>query len=219
MAVLKGTEKVWISDSYLDTSIVKRLTFLPPVSAQNYNEEIRRFGAIQSKYREGNKLDYSEIPNVAYGLYNDTRFRSLPAFFDISGLFIVSQRFLEVAKGFNVGGTEFSPLRIYQGNRTEEILGPWYFLNIGCRKHVFLPQYSTGSFRPYNSKTIDRWSAEGVKDNEIAVSSAALSGCDLWSDPSLSAAFFISGALEAALKEAKLASTLRRRLCMVMDEN
>lgn len=118
---------------------------------------------------------------------------------------------------FDTGDTELSPIRLYQGNRTEEIVGPWYFLNVDCRKCVFLPEQSSGGFRPYNSKTIDRWSVEGVKDKEIAVSAAALEGSHLWTDPSLGCALFISGPLEAALKETGATRTLRRRSCRILE--
>lgn len=56
------------------------------------------------------------------------------------------------------------------------------------------------------------------KDNEIAVARSALEKCDLWHDPGLFGAFFISGPLEAALKEARVTRTLRRHRCVVVND-
>lgn len=83
-----GHGKIWICDSYLDSSIVKRLSLLP--DNKGYTPELQRLGEIRRKYQQGEKLDEDESPRVAYGKYRDTRFRKLPDFFCVDGFFAVS---------------------------------------------------------------------------------------------------------------------------------
>jgi hypothetical protein len=62
------------------------------------------------------------------------------------------------------------------------------------------------SFLARNKKTgQELWSGPiEPKDGEIAVSASARVGADLWVDPKLSSAIFMSGALHDAIEAAKL---------------
>lgn len=63
-----------------------------------------------------------------------------------------------------------------------------------------------------------RWAIEFPKDNQIAVSSrVALTGPDVWIDPTLLHPIFFSDRLVQALRAAKVTRTIRLRSCRVVD--
>ena len=55
-----------------------------------------------------------------------------------------------------------------------------------------------------------------MQDKDIAVSSSALDGPDLWMDPQMRDAFFVSHALAQALRVAKVSRPFKLRKCVVV---
>lgn len=207
---------MWVSDSLADPSIVEFLTFLPRADEPAYEAHLARLGLAQKKHRNGQKLSEDELLSSAFGIYKDRLVGTLPDFFSINGLLVVSNAFKAVIETFRLGETDFAPLSIYEWDRQTRVEGNWFILNFGCLRSAFNPMRSRGNFRPYNKKTSDRWTALILQDDDIAVSDASTFGCDLWIDEKLSSAFFMTENLKGALDAAKLSCNIRLRRCITI---
>lgn len=212
-------EKVWVSDSFLNTSITAKLSVMPDGLLENPDmAEMNRLEALQKRYVVGDTIPPTELYTTAYGYFRETRIGSLPDFFSITGFLVVSSTFADVLVKFNIGSGYLHKIELFQGNRTTLIPGDWFILVFGCKKEAFLPDRSTGGYKHPEMWPERRWKIQKPTDRQIAVASSALNGCDLWTDPRLARAFFMSEALEAALKANKLTRTIRRALCSVVRD-
>ena len=218
------TEKIWVSDCFLDSSNISKFNLNPDDQGKDYwqdaefREEMDRLDKLMRKHEAGDTLTEEERPKRANPRYKELRFEKLPHFFRVNAFIVVSSDFAGVLGGFDLGNGGLSKIELYQGNRTELLPGDWYFLNLGCQKQAFRPDHSTGGYNHPEMWPKDKWMVTHPKDNEIAVSTLALGGCDLWTDATLDGALFLSGRLEAALKAAKLTRNVRRAKCTIVDE-
>lgn len=212
--------KIWVSDSFLNTSIIAKLSVMPDGLLENPDmAELNRLEAIQKRYGAGETIPTEELYSKAYGNFRETRIGSLPDFFAINGFLLVSAAFADVLTNFNLGSGYLHRMELFQGNRTEAIPGDWFVLVFGCSQAAFLPDRSTGGYKHPEMWPEGRWKIHKPVDRQIAVSASALRQCDLWIDPRLSGAFFMSEGLETALKANKLTRTVRRALCTIVAEN
>ncbi|UWP97962.1 hypothetical protein [Aliiroseovarius crassostreae] len=145
---------------------------------------------------------------------------SLPHYFDAGGYHIVSRTLADILRDFDLGETRLHPIEIYQFDRKTPVDGKFELLSIGERKHSFLPEFSEGARQTYGDD-YDIWKLPGtVRDDMFSVSSAALSGPDLWMEtPRLPRYFFLSGRLVEALKKAKINKSLLLHRCRVLAAN
>ncbi len=219
------TERVWVSDCFMDPSNMSRFNLNPDNQGKDYwqdteyREELERLDKLMRRHEAGDSLTEDERPTRAHPIYKDLRIGKLPDFFRINAFIVVSSRFADVLGGFDLGKGGLSKIELYQGNRTELVPGAWYFLNLGCHKQVFRPERSTGGFIQPELWPKGKLLISSPKNNQIAVSASALQGCDLWTDPGRVNALFLSGPLEAALKAAKLTRNVRRARCRIVNEN
>jgi hypothetical protein len=217
------TEKVWVGDCFLDSSNMSKFDLNPDGEGKDYlrdtdyREELERLDKLMRKHEAGGTLTEEERPRRAHPRYKDLRIGKLPHFFRVNAFIVVSADFADVLGGFDLGKGGSSKIELYQGNRTELVPGDWYFLNLGCQKQAFRPEHSSGCDHP-EVWPAGLWMPRLPKDGDIAVSASALQGCDLWTDPNLVGALFLSGRLEAALKAAKLSRNVRRARCTIVNE-
>ena len=119
---------------------------------------------------------------------------------------------------FDLGEGALYPTKLFQNDRTTPVEGEYFCLNFGNQKQAFVPEYSPTANKPY--PTQDIWQlALNPKDDDIAVTKTAMVGPDLWVDPDLRNAFFLSDPLVQALKAAKLTRRFGLRKCRVIREN
>jgi hypothetical protein len=77
-------------------------------------------------------------------------------------------------------------------------------INFGNRKEAFLLSESVPMRETYVRNGEKAWRLRAVlKDGDLAVSQAANSGPDIWLDPIVADAFFLSDNLGKAMKKAK----------------
>jgi hypothetical protein len=121
---------------------------------------------------------------------------------------------------FGAGGG-LVPQPIYEADETTPLPGPFYIVNFGSMKDCFLPDASTNIGKPsVNHQTgKTRWSLDYLKDGDVAVSTGALAGADLWMCPGVEGRIFMSNrvveALRAALSDADFAE-FRLHRCRVV---
>lgn len=126
--------------------------------------------------------------------------------FAVDGFFCVKGKLAELLKEFDLGEDELVEFPIYEMDKTTRLPGPFYFLNFGSQTDCLLPKESKKlKAGPKNPTTgFQRWRAIEPNDWDIAVSASALDGADLWADPKLKSALFISGPLHDAIEAAQL---------------
>ncbi len=155
---------------------------------------------------QGEKLEREEFVEAAY-VFDHRRWSRVKDLFWVSGFLAVKGKLAELLKDFDLGGGELVEFPIFEMDKTTQLSGPFYFLNFGSQKDCFVPRESQRvSFLARNKKTgQELWSGPiEPKDGEIAVSASARVGADLWVDPKLSSAIFMSGLLHDAIEGAKL---------------
>ncbi|UWP94801.1 hypothetical protein K3X48_11350 [Aliiroseovarius crassostreae] len=205
--------EVWISQAMHLTTTVKPLT---SDIREERNQDFLQAGELKSKGLP--------IPEdlLATKLFANTPrpINSLPHFFRAGGYHIVSRTLADILRDFDLGETRLHPIEIYQFDRKTPVDGKFELLSIGERKHSFLPEFSEGARQTYGDD-YDIWKLPGtVKEDMFSVSSAALSGPDLWMEtPRLPRYFFLSGRLVEALKKAKINKSLLLHRCRVLAAN
>ena len=197
-------ESVWISNAMMDVERAL-LPLRSDIALTNSDDAVE---AIRQN-NSGVPLPKDRFPNEVFGSSDAGTFQELPDFFSADGYWAVSEACAEVLKGFDLGSGGLYPVRIFQKDRKTPVPGDYYCLNFGSVKETFQPEGSPKAYKSQHGG--DFWMPPFVvKDGDIAVSRAALAGSDLWVDPKMERAFFVSGGLANALKAAKLNLGLRR---------
>jgi hypothetical protein len=194
---------VWISNAMIDEE--RMLPLRSDISLHDRNQAIE----AQRRNNRGEVLAAQDMPKEVYGTDNATWIDSLPDFFSCGGYWAVSGACADILRGFHLGAGGLYPVEIFQRDRTTPVPGSYYSLNFGTVKEAFQPD---GSPRARKIRYREGfWSPPILmKDGDIAVSTAALAGSDLWVDPKMERAFFVSGGLARALTVAELNLGLRR---------
>ncbi len=175
-----------------------------------------RLIAIQRRNNAGEVLNKDDFPEEIWGSKERgaRTFRTLPDLFYGYGFWVVSARCADVMNGFDLGSGSLHAVKVFERDKATPIGDHgWFCWNFGNKKNVLLLE---------NSKNIapsgDRWRPRAVVgDNDIAVSRQALIGPDIWIDPQLYDAFFLSDSLVKALKRAKCTSGFALKKCQVLD--
>lgn len=217
---MSKVERVWISPSFNNTSIYSKLRVMldDQPGFDRSDKEMELLVGMSVRYKAA-ALPEGEIPTRFCGEYPTTRIKKLSDFFFANGYFVVSVRCAEVFRRFDLGTGGLYPVEIYQGNCKTLVEGSFFLLNFGCRKNAFLPEESNSKrLAPIGEKPVLWLPYPTVGDDDCAVSQNALAGCDLWIDPRVHAAFFLSDALAQALRAAKVTRTIELARCRVLDQ-
>jgi hypothetical protein len=189
------SEMVWVSRA------IGHASNLRPFRNDVGERDHVRLVEIQKRIERGEPLDASAFPTEIFGA-PDARQKdyALPDFFFGYGYWIVSSAAAAVLRAFDLGHGELRPVRVLESDRRTPVGGEWFCLNFGNRKHALAPQQSQN----IRQRAQGLYKASAVlRDNDLAVSRAALEGPDLWVDEQMWDALFLSEALGTALKKAK----------------
>lgn len=161
---------------------------------------------ILQRYIRGEKLKREEFLEAAY-VFAPKHWSRVKDLFALEGFFAVKGKLAELLKDFDLGDGELVEFPIYEADKETPLPGPFYFLNFGSQKECFIPgETKDASLIVRNeAKGIEIWSAgPEPSDGDIAVSTIACAGADLWRDPRLKGEIFMSGPLHDAIEAAKL---------------
>jgi len=150
-------------------------------------------------------------PNAKDGDYK------LPDLFFAASVWAVSKAAAEVLRQFDLGGGGLYPVRVLKKDRQTEVGSEWFCINFGNRKSALVAADSTSLRERYIRPREKGWFPKAtIKDGDIAVSNAACSGPEIWIDPQIGDAFFLSDALGKALKKAKADKGFFLHKCRVL---
>jgi len=211
----KSDTQVWISGAMTDPRQLRPFT-----NSFHPNDELNEFA---SKCRSDNGDGLPLGPNCFPKTISGSRkrgarvFRKLPDLAYGYGFWFVSERCAEVLRQFDLGAGNLYPVDVFQKDGQTPVADhTWFCINFGNRKSAFLKDASN----PNGFNVLPRRdfvSFNNAKDDWIAVSTSALAGPDLWIDPTIKNALFVSGPLGRALQKAQCASGWNLSACRVDD--
>ncbi len=141
----------------------------------------------------------------------------LPDVFLVNGYWIVSGEAADLMRRFDLGEGDFFPVEILLSDRTTPASGSWFVWSIGNKKTAFLEAHSPAARAMTGVGRSLCLIPTMPKDDDIAVSPAALEGPDIWMDKTLFKSIFVSGPLGEALTAAGLAKAFRLYRCRLVD--
>jgi len=142
--------------------------------------------------------------------------KQLPQIFKGASYWVLGGKAAQVFRQFDLGGGGLYPVEVLQKDRRTRIEGEYFCLCFGNTKSALVWDQSPG-VRPVTPDRTEYWSLNPVPaDDSIALTSAALGGPDLWIDPALWLAFFVSDGLAQALKAAKVDGPFSFTRCRVV---
>jgi hypothetical protein len=145
----------------------------------------------------------------------------LPSVFNVTGYVIVSASFAKILNFFDLGQGGVYPVSqgVYLGDNKTRVPGEFFTWIFGNHKVVFVPEATT-NLRPWaNINPVTTWKLPfDLKDDEIAVSTKAHEGPNVWMEPDnrMVRGVFLSKALGNALTEAGLTTDFPICRCRVV---
>ena len=210
---------VYVSDAPTNSSLSRPLVagilsdFVP--GGENDDATVRATENVK-QHQSGHTIDPDELPSTFYARYPDKKQGRLPHLFMANGFWCVSARCAEVLSRFDLGPGGTRPIQAFQHDRTTPIEGQYAVLNFGAHKTALVAEASPGARLPMGWEGPMRALKLNHKDNDIAVSISALDGVDLWVDPHLDRALFLSAPLADALRKARVATPWGLKACRVV---
>ncbi|WP_129140053.1 hypothetical protein [Modicisalibacter coralii] len=127
---------VWATNALTDTTLLYGFT------GDNYEKD--EDAAVESirRAKQGIASDDDSWPKEMYFDSPYKKLSKLPAIFSAGGVWVVSQRFAEVLRRFELGKTTLHPVRLFQHDRTTPFDGEYFCLAFGETKDTFVPEES-----------------------------------------------------------------------------
>jgi hypothetical protein len=201
----------WMSVAFADTRHLRPFT-----NDFEWSMDPDKLAEISSRVLAGAKLNAEEFPKTIWGSKERgaKTFKTLPDLMYGFGFWVVSQRVADVMRQFDLGCGSLHPVEVLQKDKKTPVADhAWFCLDFGNRKQALVRDQSK-NLKPWPG---ERWTIGYVmEDDDVAVSHVALEGPDVWIDPQLHDAFFLSGPLGTALKKAKAASGFGLKRCHVV---
>jgi hypothetical protein len=125
----------------------------------------------------------------------------------------VSKRAAEVIRQFDLGNGGLYPVEVLKKDRQTLVDGEWLCINFGNAKRTFLPQQSSN----VDPRSAGQWLPSSMMtDGNMALSTDALAGPDLWIEPVVRDGIFFSEGLGKALKKEKVDKGFFLKRCRVL---
>lgn len=210
-------ETVWISTAMADPRNLR--PFRHDVVERDREAFDSGPDRVVTKIKEGFQVSAAEMATEIFGTASAReKDYKLPDLFHAYGYWVVSSAAADVLRRFDLGGGALYPVRVMKYDRETPVGGEWFCINFGNRKSAIVPDQSPNMRHRYIRNGEKGWFPPFVtKDGDVAVSPASLSGPDIWIDPDVGDAFFLSDLLASALKKAKADKGFFLSKCRVIE--
>ena len=173
----------------------------------------------QEKCMRGITLEREEMTEKSY-VFDPSKFNKQKDMLYIQHQIAARGKFAELLQQHDLGvGGELVPYTIYEKDRVTPLPDQYYLFNFGERKDCFVPEESKNLdiLRKKERDGEDLWKASllGV-DDDLAFTTAALEGADIWFDKHIHSHFFMSDRLVKAIKAAKLGIPFKFVRCRIL---
>jgi len=184
------------------------------MSCELAESDIGALSNILRELKNGEPLGPDSFPKQMWN-QKPKPIKQLPQIFMGAGYWVLGGKAAEVFRQFDLGGGGLYPVEILQKDRSTRVDGDYFCLCFGNRKKA-LASADSQSLRPIGTGS-QYWKLPAVPaDDAVALSAAAVSGPDVWIDPALWLAFFVSDGLAQALKAAKVDGPFSFTRCKVV---
>ncbi|KCV81347.1 hypothetical protein ATO10_13124 [Actibacterium atlanticum] len=201
---------VWVSRIMMDSTLIK--PFAADIVETDKDNAIEALRLNQL----GFPLPSDRFPKEQYFTQRSKKAAKQPDIFSAGGFWCVSAAVADVMRQFDLGEGGLYPTKLFQFDRETPVEGTYFCLNFGVRQQHFIPDQSPGATVPFKAPP-NSWKPQFVvNDYDIAVRAEALDGPDMWIDPYLWNAVFMSDPLVQALKAAKLTRRFNLRKCLIV---
>jgi hypothetical protein len=204
------TEYAWMSTAMGDPR------HLRPFTNDFDGEDTSRLVSIQKRNRTGIPLSADDFPQAIWGSAKRgaRTFGKLPNIFFGFGFWVVSDTCAGVLRQFDLGQGGLYPVKVFQKDKKTPIGDhDWFCLNFGNVKSGLVAEASN----ELSPRSEGKWSVSAIiEDDDVALSPSVLDGPDIWIDPKVMQAFFMSWRLGSALKKAKCTSGFGLFRCRVL---
>lgn len=202
------SDVVWVSRALVHPT--NQRPFRNDVAERDHDRLIQ----VKQANERGELLGPNDFPKEIFGATHALeRHYQVPDLFAAYGYWMVSEAAAEVLRQFDLGQAQLRPVPVLKKDHCTPIGGNWFCLNFGNARRIILPEQSekvrAGPQGRYNISVT-------LADNQLAVSADALMPPDIWVDPQLWDAFFVSDALAKALREAKVSKSFFLTKCRVV---
>jgi hypothetical protein len=144
----------------------------------------------------------------------DNRKKKLGNLFRVNGFLCVTEKAAAVLRQFDLGSGGLYPLELVRYDGVTPVDGFFWALNFGEKKNALAME---------DSRSVDGPNGRGnctpklwVKDDDFAVTRAALDGADIWGDERVEVGFLVSPRLGQALHKAGLAKAFHLMRCRIV---
>jgi hypothetical protein len=160
----------------------------------------------------GGHLDPKLLPQRAIDYEN--RKKKLGHLFTVNGFLCVTEKAAAVLRQFDLGSGGLCPLELVRYDGVTPVDGFFWALNFGEKKNALAMEESRSVDGPYadGNCRAELW----IKDDDFAVTRAALDGPDIWGDERLESGFFVIPRLGQALHKAGLAKAFHLMRCRIV---
>ncbi|WP_284164509.1 hypothetical protein [Frigidibacter sp. SD6-1] len=199
------TDTVWASYALLNSDLVV------PFRRSNVGDPIGR--VVTQDHIAGRPIDPANLPQYAVLDKEWPEFKKFPPLFHVNEYLCVTGKMAQFLRQFDLGSAGLYPIKLISEKDPEAYPEPFYILGLSERKQALVPEKSgpltflLGSYR----KPI------GEQDDYLALNRNALTGPDLWTDPSIRPMFFVSQRLHDALEKAGLTKAFKLKRCKLVD--
>lgn len=206
------TKHVWLSDLMgNEASILAkvRATYGPEGRAPDGPDTGEPGQPLPPGYAPVRLWDNDDTTEDQHSGYPVNIAEHVPELFKGCGFWIVSERVAEILQRFDLGEGAVYPISegLYLSDESTRIPGNFYSWAFAGSKSAFLPD-QTPEKEPFGISG-KRWNLPSkMRDGNVAVSSSALDGPDVWLDDGLFKSLFLSGPLGDALEAAGLKEAL-----------
>lgn len=201
--------RVWASRAFMDSTRIKGFTADPLQTGMS-------LGQMAELNETGERMSAEHFPKEIFAKYPDKKEKKQADLVLAAGAVVVSAACADLLRQFDLGHSSLYPIKLFQHDRKTPVEGEYFCLNIGERKDAFRPEYSP-LVKVLGDQSMKM--PPNLHDNDIAVSSAALEGPDLWVSPPLIRIFFLSDRLTQALKAAKMGRVFGFCACRIVEGN
>ena len=207
----------WMSVAAVNTDIV--IDLRNDVLFSEDEDSRRAYLAACGAASRGELVPYDVLPKTFFawrGAHDDSKplTKRLPHL-TRGDFWLVSSETADILGQFDLGGCKLHPVEVLMEDRKTPLPGRYFVLNFDSWKDVFLPEQSpeVAMMEGSNKRRMPYFM---TPDDAAALSSDALHGADIWWNPLVLGAFFLSDRLVQALSKAGLDKPFSLRRCRIV---
>ncbi|NSX54190.1 imm11 family protein [Parasulfitobacter algicola] len=184
---------VWVSKVMMKAELIK------PMRHDLCSDDEAELREAERKQWVGEPISAEVVPKKIWFMKGSRTSLTLPNVFFAYGIWVVSERVAQVLERFDMGQGALYPTQVFKKDQVTPMPGAYRCLVFGLQKNA-LRTDSGGNLVSVDEKR-DIWRLRFVpKDNDVVVGPEVYEPGDIWMDPRLFQAFFLSDALAKALK-------------------